>query len=231
LVDKWYSPNEIATALNKEGIKTATGKDWDREKIVRVLTNESYLGSRVYNKTWGRLKQKKRTNPREEWVVTANAFEAVVDANQFRKAQENLYWLMPSKWKRGIYKTNKLQKFMRDQLLSLLEKHRDYDIDTIRKLVSNFPFLFGITLYKEGLSHWCFRINEDAKRFNYIVGVGIDMYSQDLTPEFFTIPTDVFGIGSFVCFSEKEDLYSTCRIDHEDIENKILAISETVKLF
>ncbi len=88
-------PEDLADELNAEEIPTATGKTWAKEGIIRILTNETYTGTRIYNKSWGRLKEKRHANPQQQWVKCFNAHEAIVDFDTFHKAQERLYWLRP----------------------------------------------------------------------------------------------------------------------------------------
>lgn len=44
-------PREIASALNNEGVPSPGGKAWDTGKVHRVLANQPYPGTLVYNKT------------------------------------------------------------------------------------------------------------------------------------------------------------------------------------
>ena len=45
---KGMGSKEIAKALNKEGIRTGTGKRWGRTTVHKVLTNEAYCGNLVW---------------------------------------------------------------------------------------------------------------------------------------------------------------------------------------
>ena len=228
LVDKWYLPEEIAEQLNKEGIPSATGGKWNRSKVIRVLTNEAYIGSRVYNKTWGRLKKKKRPNPREQWVICNNAFEATVDNATFRKAQENLYWLMPSKWKRGSYTIEKVDRTIRRQLDDLLTENGQYADDAKWHAVRYFPLICGVTFFREGVSQWCFLINEAQKQNEFVIAVGVDLYSHDPVDRFFVIPTKDFGVGNYLALSEEDALKAGYSLDRENMEEKVLELCHRV---
>jgi len=107
--EKYLIP-DIVTRLNQKGVLSATGKRWDKSKVIKILTDETYIGTRIYNKTWGRLKQKSYKNPRSEWVITPKAFKAAVDEQLFRDAQERLYWLFPNNWRKGFYAIKKAKK-------------------------------------------------------------------------------------------------------------------------
>ena len=55
---------EVAIALNAKGIPSANGGQWNHQKVLHVLTNDTYIGTKTYNKKWHRLKQRHRKNPR-----------------------------------------------------------------------------------------------------------------------------------------------------------------------
>ena len=42
------SPKQIAYELNQDGIKTGTGKEWNRAHIYRILNNYTYVGKVFY---------------------------------------------------------------------------------------------------------------------------------------------------------------------------------------
>ena len=41
--------SQIASALNERGIPSACGGLWNKDKIIRILMNETYTGTRIYN--------------------------------------------------------------------------------------------------------------------------------------------------------------------------------------
>ena len=53
-----------------------------------MLTNPKYIGTIVYNRTSGKLRQKRLTNAVDEWVFREGAFEAIVSAALYEKAQQ-----------------------------------------------------------------------------------------------------------------------------------------------
>ncbi len=65
------SMEEIAEGLNRDGIASPKGGTWDRSKIRRILMNEVYVGTLVYNKTTQKLKTPRRSNPKDKWIRTA----------------------------------------------------------------------------------------------------------------------------------------------------------------
>ena len=90
-VKEQYLISDIVTRLNQKGVLSANGKRWDRSKVIKILTDKTYIGTRIYNKMWGRLKEKRQKNPRSKWVITPKAFKAVIDEQLFKDAQERLY--------------------------------------------------------------------------------------------------------------------------------------------
>lgn len=229
LVENWFTPNEIAQFLNDNEISSANGSQWTREKVVRILTNETYLGTHIYNKTWGRLKQKRRPNPRSEWVVHPHAFDAIVEENVFRKAQENLYWLIPSKWKRGIYTKHKVHRFIRQHLEELLVQQEVHE-DTRSLVLKKLPIIFGVTFFRESVSHWCFLIPEEMRQYDEVIAITIDLYRREPIDKFFTIPTNAFGLSNFLAFDENSAFYQSFCIKAEKAESKLQELCKVVEL-
>ncbi len=92
------SPRQIANILNKEkipnpssyaglnrGIKTSSYKLWCPRTINDMLSNETYIG----NLTQGKRKKitykskKEIRVPKEEWIITENTHEPIIDKNTF----------------------------------------------------------------------------------------------------------------------------------------------------
>jgi hypothetical protein len=81
------SLHDIAQSLNRDGIRSPGGGEWDRSKVRRILLNDLYIGTLVYNRTTQKLKTPTRHNPESEWVKTADAFESLVERSVFDRAQ------------------------------------------------------------------------------------------------------------------------------------------------
>jgi len=108
------SMDEIAEGLNRDGIASPKGGTWNRSKIRRILMNEVYVGTLVYNKTTQKLKTPRRSNPKDKWIKTAGAFEPVVEQSAFDEA-------------RRIITEAALRytpEFMLEQLRRVLETHK-----------------------------------------------------------------------------------------------------------
>ena len=81
-------PKKIAKELNEDHIPSPGGKKWNPDTVLYILTDETYIGTVVYNKTSSKLTKHVTRNPKEQWVRTPNAFDAVVDNEIFQAAQE-----------------------------------------------------------------------------------------------------------------------------------------------
>jgi DNA invertase Pin-like site-specific DNA recombinase len=80
----------IAEGLNHDGIVSPGGGAWDGAKVHRILLNELYVGTLVYNKTTQKLKTPTRHNPKGEWIRTSSAFDSIVEQALFDQAQRVL---------------------------------------------------------------------------------------------------------------------------------------------
>lgn len=82
------SPQAVADYLNQEGVAARAGTSWTRASIVRMLTNELYVGNYVYNKVGGLLKSRRVENQTSAWVRCVGAVEPMVDTAMFEAAQD-----------------------------------------------------------------------------------------------------------------------------------------------
>ena len=85
-----YLENQIAATLNERNIPAPMGGQWQQNSIRRILQDEQYTGSVVYNKTSSKLKTKRVRNPREQWVIKPNSYDPVVERTIFEAAQTKL---------------------------------------------------------------------------------------------------------------------------------------------
>jgi DNA invertase Pin-like site-specific DNA recombinase len=83
VVDRLYE-TQIARLLNHQEI----GSEWTNNHVHQVLTNPKYIGTIVYNRTSGKLRQKRVTNAADKWVIREGAFEAIVNPALYEKAQQ-----------------------------------------------------------------------------------------------------------------------------------------------
>jgi DNA invertase Pin-like site-specific DNA recombinase len=226
-VKEWLQPEEIAKTLNDEGVFSATGKQWDSFKIIRILSNETYTGTKLYNKTWRRLKQKQRKNPVEEWIRCVDAFEAIISSETFKITQERLYWMMPSHWKHGVYRINQTKRSLQDYVTELIE---GYDEDRRYWVIKKLPVTFGLTYYHEGIGRRCFRITEEMRRYKEVIGISVNMFVRDKVDAVFALPTSEFGLGEYFVVQDNDKQAATLKVNGEEAKEKVLALCETIKI-
>lgn len=95
------SAQQIAKALNDEGVPTARGKTWavsaikcDHARGIGILANPIYKGQQVWNRSkWVKPPNRKkgrvrRENPESEWIVTEQPHLAIVDVVTWDAAKE-----------------------------------------------------------------------------------------------------------------------------------------------
>lgn len=219
--------SEIASYLNQRKIFSSNKKQWDKSKIIKILTDETYIGTRIYNKTWGRLKQKSYRNPRSEWVIVPNAFESTINKDVFKKAQEKIYWMFPSNWRKGINAIKKARKnIFNDMRKWLLNKGAtEFEADEI---VSGIPIVFSIKLESKITPYWCFLISEKMRNFDNVLGISVFEDSEKKVNDFFIFSTQDFTRTNFLILSEKSPLYHEAKIETQNLEE---AIRNLIKQF
>lgn len=89
-VERGHSEYRIAERLNSDGILSPGGHRWGAGAVLHRLRNEVYVGTLLYNKTSQKLKTPRHHNPSEKWIRTAEAFEGIIDSQQFARAQQIL---------------------------------------------------------------------------------------------------------------------------------------------
>lgn len=89
-VEHKKSTKEISASLNRDRVVSPGGSRWDSSKVRRILRNELYVGTLVYNRTTQKLKTASRPNPISEWVRKQEAFAPLIAGECFGRAQERL---------------------------------------------------------------------------------------------------------------------------------------------
>ena len=79
----------IARRLNNEGVPYSRGK-WNGQIVNTILTHPRYTGSVVFNRRSERLRSKRKSNPRGQWIVQPNSFPAVIPQERFDAVQRRL---------------------------------------------------------------------------------------------------------------------------------------------
>ena len=74
--------SEITMNLNKKGIPSARGGEWNKGSVIRLLKDTTHCGTITYNKTVGSRNKRESTNrvpfkkmPENKWTVIHNAHE------------------------------------------------------------------------------------------------------------------------------------------------------------
>ena len=85
----------IARLLNEEGVPNAIGNQWTDNNVLRILTNEKYIGNVIYARTSQKLLGPSLPNPPETWVRANGALQRTIDPEIFVSAQRilgNPWW-------------------------------------------------------------------------------------------------------------------------------------------
>ena len=219
------SLKEVATILNAKGIPSDNGGLWHHRKVLHILTNETYMGTKTYNKKWHRLKQGHRRNPRNQWVIVPNAYPALVAANIFIQAQERLVALASA---RRLFKSLSIQNArhrMRDELVKFF-LGRGMHYSEVSFALKHFPILYGLTMKTDLVAEWCFVINEEMRGCSFVFAIGVVDDKEDPLGKIFAIPSDEFGFGDFSLFSEKDENYARYLVKDDEVEGKVLSVAE-----
>ncbi|MBI3956780.1 MAG: recombinase family protein [Candidatus Kerfeldbacteria bacterium] len=224
-VRKRNLPKDIAIMLNTHGIPSARGGLWNNEKVIRILMNETYTGTRIYNKTWGKLHQKKRKNPRSEWIICPHAFSAIVSPETFRIAQRRLRWLLPSRRRKGTSLIRKIEKQIISELIAWLNATRGTQSSELNAFA--LPILFSIRNDGTRGGSWYFTISERLRGFQTVLGIGVSLESHDGIEQLFSIPTADFGRYNAIAFSEKSSRFEAYRMKKDHIEEVVRSMLES----
>lgn len=78
----------IAAALNRDSIRSESGRRWSEAVVKRVLTSEKYIGDSVWGRRSFKLRAEHHHNDPSTWARYPGAFEAIVSRELFAKAQK-----------------------------------------------------------------------------------------------------------------------------------------------
>jgi DNA invertase Pin-like site-specific DNA recombinase len=81
-------PATIARRLNDRSVPGEYGRPWTRFMIYSMVNNPKYIGANVSNRTSCKLRGRFVRNPPELWVRCEGAFNPIIDAGTFKRAQE-----------------------------------------------------------------------------------------------------------------------------------------------
>jgi len=77
-------------SISLEDREVETKYHWSKTTVTNILTNETYIGNLVYNRT-GSISYKNHkqvSKPKEEWIIVKNTHEGIVDIKDFEKVGE-----------------------------------------------------------------------------------------------------------------------------------------------
>ena len=220
---------DIVARLNQKGVLSANRKQWDNTKVIKILLNAIYIGTRIYNKMWGRLKQKSRKNPRSEWVITENAFEAVIDKQIFKDAQERLYWMFPSNWRKGINAVKKAKKNIQNEILQWL-LNKGLTAYEAEKTISELPIIFAVKNENKDNALWCFLISEYTRKFDKVLAVSVVPDDKEVIDDFFLFSVQDFTRTNFLILSKNNSLYRSSKIESSDVEEAIIQLIRQLEI-
>ena len=109
LAKEGYSPSQIATILNKEGVLTPSqyryqknlhlsmerfrgATEWKAANINKMLRNEVYLGHMLQGKTYKPSFKSKAcyAKPKEEWILVPNTHEPLIDEDTWNIVRKRM---------------------------------------------------------------------------------------------------------------------------------------------
>lgn len=228
-VEKNLSPSAIADHLNQNGFASAASNRWDRSKVLRILSNEIYAGTRIYNKTWNRLHQKRRKNPRTEWVIRPGAFPAIVDKRTFSQAQEKLCWANLKQWKASSHALDQAGKVVRRYLNALLEQ-RENNGNNFPFLIDHFPLAFSVGIPAKGKTlQWCFILPERMRDYSAILGIGVKTGSTQPVESVFLIPSSAFSVGGLRIVATDDKRYHKWHLAPSELGTAITSLLQEVR--
>ncbi|GHT65758.1 hypothetical protein FACS189452_00460 [Bacteroidia bacterium] len=222
-----YALSDIVLHLNKKGVLSANNKLWNKSKVIKILTDETYIGTRIYNKTWGRLKQKSHKNPRSEWVVVPSAFTAVVDEQLFKDAQERLHRLLPSNWRKGINAVKQARKHIRNEILQWL-LGKGLTAFEAEKTLLELPIIFAVKNDDKDVALWCFVIEEKEHRFDNVLAVSVVIDSKEKIDDFLLLSVQNFTRTNFLILSSNNALYRTSKIEINNLEETVTQLIQQI---
>jgi DNA invertase Pin-like site-specific DNA recombinase len=80
----------IARELNRRGVLTSRGKPWPENSLGKVLRNEAYMGTSIYNRHTGKLGAKKTRNPKELWIRSEGAIPPIIERGVFLRTKKTM---------------------------------------------------------------------------------------------------------------------------------------------
>ena len=168
-VEKGFDERQIAGCLNAKGMPSPGGVRWGTSSVRHILTNEQYAGAVVYNRTTQRLKTKRRTNPRDKWIITPDSYDPIVSHELFDGAQ-------------AILEGRKRRYTREEMLLNLHAIYDKYSIVTSR-LIQVAPECPSPGTYASAQDRKCFTESLDAEFADGFADALTDALAKKYPPE------------------------------------------------
>jgi hypothetical protein len=144
----------------------------------------------------------------------------VVDEQLFRDAQERLYWLFASNWRKGFYAVRKAKKNIRNDIRQWL-LNKGLSAFEAEKTVSELPIIFAVKSEDKDIFHWCFRISEKIRRFDNVLAVSVVPDNKKMIDDFFFFSVYDFTRTNFLILSKNNSLYRSSKIESSGVEEII----------
>ncbi len=150
--DRNLDERQIAGMLNQRGLISPGGKAWTPGSVQRLLKNRTYAGSVVYNRTTGKLKTSRRTNPHQQWIVCDNSYQPVIPMEVFERAQERF--------------AERQKRIEPEAIMERLRAiHERYGVLTRSLIVEDeiIPNLSTVTRHFGGMTEALYRVCEEVR--------------------------------------------------------------------
>jgi len=86
--DQGMGVKSITNELNARGVPAPRGKHWPSSTINHLLGNRVYVGDQVWFKRRKQGRDGRKVQAKENWIVTEDAHEALIDRATFERRQE-----------------------------------------------------------------------------------------------------------------------------------------------
>ena len=89
-LDEHLSTRAIAEQLNERAIMRESSQRWNRWAVYTILNHPKYMGCVVFNRRTRRLRTRNKPNPKEQWIVSPNSFEAIIPPERFLEVRKQM---------------------------------------------------------------------------------------------------------------------------------------------
>ncbi len=217
----WMQPSDISDQLNERHSPAPNGGLWNGSKVINILRNEIYIGTRIYNKTQSMLKTPTKSNPRSEWTIRPDAFDPIVDKSVFGRAQKRLDSMFPAFSRRGINASKRMEKEVRADFRGVLGQGGNYAEHEIEQMLRSMPLVFSVKTLRSSIPYWTVVIDDDMRKFSHVLVVSVVVSRQSLRDQFFLIPIEDLGANNVIEFSEKDAGFRQYVVSEDRMQNVV----------